>query len=1238
MKKIYFSLIFSCLSLFSVAQTFKMPCDSLRKNPMARRSMNCLVGSNDQVAVYEYNGGLRLAVTLNSAPGNDPTIIYEDIVADLTSNKRLALTCADLDGDKHDEIILAYTSTVNYVYVRAFALSGAGVSSNIQEIGQAMTSDFSTRGPVVEYAVRSENGKIELHSVQINSNSEQENFVLSYMRSNDNKVVHQICGFNGTNIQSYSTRVMDTAVDVSQSSTTVFNMEPWDVAFDDFDLDRKHELVFVQRNESALIADSTRVTVLKMNANANNSTFSFADYSTLALGPVNYGTISSINYGSLNMVKPEIATGDINGDQIPEIVVADMFGAYVNATTTVSSTGICGVQFLQVGRLLSNTNVDLGPKINPVANAGFLTGIFPGTAQNAANYNNIELNVVDYNRDRCDDIVFSGPARTVIVKGRRSGLVPRCAEAINTADWNTTLQLPDSILTINHTDFINTRKSFSTASLTDITVDGNPEYFRLESKLAPEGTQRLFLTKYAYTSYASPTSTTSYALAQSAGVDGFNCALASGDLSGDGYELGTPFTRRFNDVAQPTVVLCAPPVHYDCFGEDCTSASLGGLEATATYTRATDDIRKVESSSNSAWSVEASVGTGYEGAIASVNVGFSASYGESFESIGMNEITRSIVGDNTISGDDLLIYTTTPYQVTEYPILQGGNVVSHTISLMALAGPTEARAPATGADSPASYIPTHEPGNIFSYRNVTEPYANEDLIGSNTAIGPINTYSLSSNFSWGTSVSWSTTNENSSTRSYSASLGASLSAEAFGASLEISGSYDWGGMKTSTTTLTNTIDVSYAWGASDFNNQIPYQLAAYNTYGTNGAMILGWGTGMSNSLPTWFAQHYVGKSDPAWNMPWRLDDESELWDVDVRYKTKSIWYTPYNESNPGDNFSGDIRKIYKKTNPEPGDTIVVNARVFNMSLEESLPVPISFYHGHPNLVLAGTGNEPLADFVSGFTEIEVPPIAPQNFTDITFNLILPDNNEPYFFERGPRLYAVIDPNNFITDEVHEENNIAWSSLGENSSWGIAGTVTDENMIVSVCNDISACNYTPGANVTNTDACIYNGNSCDDGNPETTDDTISSDCICAGIVITGCMDANACNYNANATSDDGSCGAALGTPCDDQNAATENDVIVANCNCEGTAIGNSVDELNQQFSVFPNPSEGIYNIAIKNGKSIKSLEVFDVTGKKILSSKPNSSKATIDLTQYAKGFYLLNIRTSSSSHTVHLERI
>lgn len=73
-----------------------------------------------------------------------------------------------------------------------------------------------------------------------------------------------------------------------------------------------------------------------------------------------------------------------------------------------------------------------------------------------------------------------------------------------------------------------------------------------------------------------------------------------------------------------------------------------------------------------------------------------------------------------------------------------------------------------------------------------------------------------------------------------------------------------------------------------------------------------------------------------------------------------------------------------------------------------------------------------------------------------------------------------------------------------------------------CTNDESCNYLPEAN-TEDGSCIVPGDSCDDGDEATIFDVVGDDCECAGVVaVPGCMDEEACNYNSEANTDDGSC--------------------------------------------------------------------------------------------------------------------
>ncbi len=122
---------------------------------------------------------------------------------------------------------------------------------------------------------------------------------------------------------------------------------------------------------------------------------------------------------------------------------------------------------------------------------------------------------------------------------------------------------------------------------------------------------------------------------------------------------------------------------------------------------------------------------------------------------------------------------------------------------------------------------------------------------------------------------------------------------------------------------------------------------------------------------------------------------------------------------------------------------------------------------------------------------------------------------------------------------------------------IVDRLADDNpdcVTVLGCMNADACNFDPAAEEDD-GSCFFVADACDDNNAETENDTVQADCSCAGtpivVVVPGCINADACNFDPTANEDDGSCYFA-GDACDDGNAATDNDVWGADCVCAGEA--------------------------------------------------------------------------------------
>jgi hypothetical protein len=189
------------------------------------------------------------------------------------------------------------------------------------------------------------------------------------------------------------------------------------------------------------------------------------------------------------------------------------------------------------------------------------------------------------------------------------------------------------------------------------------------------------------------------------------------------------------------------------------------------------------------------------------------------------------------------------------------------------------------------------------------------------------------------------------------------------------------------------------------------------------------------------------------------------------------------------------------------------------------------------------------------------------------------------------------------------------------------------MIVG-CTDATACNYNPEAQFDDF-TCEFPGDPCNDGNEETLNDVLDSNCDCIGtfVFVLGCINPDACNYDSSADTDDGSC-YFVGDPCDDGNANTSNDVYNAACDCEGVV---SVEEISTFYSVYPNPTNGLLTIAQQEGAAMMLIEVVDITGKRVATFNPNASMTTIDLSAFAQGLYTLNIHSNNEVKSMRVQK-
>ncbi|MBV42922.1 MAG: hypothetical protein CL834_07805 [Crocinitomicaceae bacterium] len=133
-------------------------------------------------------------------------------------------------------------------------------------------------------------------------------------------------------------------------------------------------------------------------------------------------------------------------------------------------------------------------------------------------------------------------------------------------------------------------------------------------------------------------------------------------------------------------------------------------------------------------------------------------------------------------------------------------------------------------------------------------------------------------------------------------------------------------------------------------------------------------------------------------------------------------------------------------------------------------------------------------------------------------------------------------------------------------------------------------------------------------------TVNDEGICGSVpLVLGCMDENACNFNAEATEDDESC-ISVGDDCDDGDELTSGDTIDENCECVGQGDPAGFDDLDLKFQMGPNPASQY--ISITAPTAIERAIVLNSAGVEVLQKRSLSSSVELNLLGIPDGIYLV----------------
>lgn len=503
-----------------------------------------------------------------------------------------------------------------------------------------------------------------------------------------------------------------------------------------------------------------------------------------------------------------------------------------------------------------------------------------------------------------------------------------------------------------------------------------------------------------------------------------NFAIATGDFDGDRIYLGRPKRHFESEISQPLVILNSPPVHFDVINDTVYDVNVcyNGNECkhSISYAKTTSGTVRISSSLSMDWGEDTTI-TGSAGAWGNtIERSMTNSYGDGFSINRGKSEEFSISFSAEAVTEDLVFGTVVDYVIWEYPVFADDTLRGY-VAVVEPKNPTKTWF-STESWPGQSYIPNHEVGNILSYREynnlTTNDYLSEAIkldSGIRFGLSPTSSYEWELNWN-----SWSESGA-SETKTIGTDAGYNWS---WGLDLDVMGSvkstygkdmestYDETQIETQSTTVANDIDVKVNLGTIE-DSEKRYDVTPYAYWGNNGALVVDYAArpqlAPAGQPETWWQKEYGHKVDPAFILPFRYHPEKGLTlsEDAKRYLTNDIQFFPAKASG--------------------GDTVVVVARVHNYSLLDTKdPVKVRFYIGDPD-----AGGTPITG-INGETEVET-----ETFLQFrTSELVRMAWRVPESMPSYPRIYAVIDPNDEIPDEIHDNNNKGYNILGSDFATAI----------------------------------------------------------------------------------------------------------------------------------------------------------------------------------------------------------
>jgi hypothetical protein len=902
--------------------------------------------------------------------------VNTDSLAEIAGGKAMDITSGDLNGDMYDNIIAAWEC------------ANHSIAICIPDMVKDSLSWTSSHITIIDSVLKS---RIRLFTGDFDRDRQKE-FVLAY---------HGLDGY--VHIALYQTDSLLTLeklteiADFSLGSNTLF-----DITAGDFDYDGLDEIVLIQYIASDYIGNDH----YKLRSNVKVYDY---DHQGQQFIPHDSNEISVINDYDASLTVAShvprliIAAGNFDGDAQEEVA----YGYEVNFTfVRIIPLPLQGVTHFY--NRLTNFNID--PSLNSVTYDENRKGeIGNWYITNDSQYFtagfSMSIDCHDLNGDGIDEVIGYGSRNL----------------AVFTIGENLSF---NRIAQINANSKYGSENCHHLLAVTDLDADTTtaeggkwiPEIVHLDflndpsSNISDPGMVRIRAYQPVLDNSGSITSI-AYQAGLITDIDGTympSCVIALGDFDGDAVRLGKPrlFSREY--VIQPTVILNAPPVHYDIINDTpydvCFSYNDNDPEFLSSYEYTNSADKQVETEVHGDWGISASLSVGGSFLGVGAKTTLTTKYGEGFSKSELNRHTMVIEQKAYARVDDEIYATITDYSFWEYPVYFKGEFYGYVLAAIPYFKgnnwfPSKSW---TGI----SHIPNHEVGNILSYPHYDNVIHNPDLEQLLYDFGTCELHGTSENhmaltFTEFTSISNQT--------SWDFGMSINSSVWGWGVSLSTEAHYNKGEINTHTTSISDQFEITIDMFDVDTEiGEVNYKVRPYAYRSQNGAIVIDYNVEIPEAAPgdpvTWWQSHYSDDPDPAFVLPWLHDPEKgyTLEDEAKRHLTKEITFNP--------------------DNPQPGDTVKIRARLHNYSLiDTDSPVAVRFYDGDPDN--GGTG----LVSIYGETEVTTPTvIASQEVAYVEMPWAVPADISEY-----TRIYAVIDPDNNIT-EIHENNNKGFVTL---SLWG-----------------------------------------------------------------------------------------------------------------------------------------------------------------------------------------------------------